>query len=99
MLGVACKIVMQFIIGKRERKRKREYSFIFAPDKRDIQKDDMVEYHDTCHEENLFPLISFPLLPIGKEQQKQKRKKEMKNEREIERICRKGLGWSIVRED
>ena len=30
-----------------------EYSSVFTPDKRDIQKDDMGEYQDTCHEENL----------------------------------------------
>lgn len=45
-----------------------EYSCILAPDKRDIQKDDMGEYQETCHEENLCGLALL-LSPFTKTQQ------------------------------
>ena len=60
-----------------------EYSSVFTPDKRDIQKDDMGEYQDTCHEENLLAC----------------REREREGGRERERICTKGVGWRLVRDD
>jgi hypothetical protein len=58
-----------------------EYSCILAPDKRDIQKDDMGEYQETCHEENLcgFPFAFFLL--------------SQKHTSRESCHCAKGVGW------